>query len=92
MLRCQVTIPKFRVYVAESVLANTDVYSIKREKVLEESLAGARQRDVYIKTYAELLIFSYQQNQTKNLRAQLRTLLVPLVHASEIIVVFSMKC
>lgn len=33
-------------------------------------------RDVYIKTYAELLIFSYQQNQTKNLHAQLRTLLV----------------
>lgn len=84
--------PKFKVYVAESVIANTDVYSIKREKVLEESLAGARQRDVCIKTYAELLICSYQQNQTKNLHAQLRTLLVYPVRASKIRVAFSLKC
>lgn len=60
---------KFKVYVAESVIANTDVDGIKREKVLEESLAGARQRDGCSKTYAELLICSYQQNQTKNLHA-----------------------
>lgn len=89
-LGCRVAVPKLKIDVAESVIANTDVYSIK--KVLEGSLAGARQRDVYIKTYAELLNFSYQQNQTKSLRSQLRTLLVQLVHASEIAIAFSMKC
>lgn len=68
------------------------MFTALREKILEESLADARQRDVYIKTYAELLIFSYQQNQTKNLRAQLRMLLVQLVHASKVTVAFSMKC
>lgn len=91
-LRCQVTVLKFKVHVAESVIANADVYSMKMEKILEESLAGGRQRDIYIKTYAELLIFSYQQNQTKKLRAQLRALLVQLVHASKITFAFSMKC
>lgn len=89
-LGCRVTVPKLKINVAESVIANTDVYSIK--KVLEGNLAGARQRDVYIKTYAELLNFSYQQNQTKSLRSQLRTLLVQLVRASEITVAFSTKC
>lgn len=62
------------------------------EKVLEESRAHARQTHAYIKTYVELLIFSYQQNQTKNLRVQLRVLLVQLVHASKIPVAFSLKC
>jgi len=70
------------------MLLNTDVHT--RGKALEESLAGARHKDVYIKTYAELLIFSYQQNQVKNLCAQLKMLLVQLVHASEITVAFSM--
>lgn len=89
-LRCQVTFPKFKVFVAESDIGVTDFCSIK--KVLEEILARARQTHAYIKTYVELLIFSSQQNRPKNLRVQLRMLLVQLVHVLKITVNFSLKC
>lgn len=91
-LRCQVTLPKFKVFAAQSVLGVTDFCSIKREEVLEESLARARQTHAYIKTYVELLIFSYQQNQTKNVRVQLRVVLVQFVHVAKITADFSVKC
>lgn len=82
----------FKVFAAESVTGITDFCSIKGDKVLEESVACARQTHAYIKTYVELLIFSSQQNQTKNLHVQLRVLLVRLVLVSKQTVDFSVKC